>query len=504
MNIEEFKEKVLKLYISNKLSWHIKIRKEEHKDLLTYIEEHTPIQLKNNECSISTKIYCILNGLNDFPKCPKCGYIYNKVPILFKNHLCGDCSRKDKDRILKAQQTIESNGGYAKIAEKICKTRRIKEIENPNYGKDIAKKAKATKLKRYGNENYVNHDLAKRTCLKKYGVECVLQSKEIKERILKSNLEKWGVDNPSKSDEVKRRIKETHLKNHGVPYPMQDKKSIEKAKETKMERYGDPNFTNPDKCKQTKLERYGDPIWSNREQFKETFAEKTDKELNEIVKKIKKTKFERYGDENYCNIDKIKKTLLEHFGVDSPFKVEEIKERSVETYFERTGYTHPSKNPDVLEKRAKNYLAKTGYSFPAQNPKVRRLQQQKIFYNGINFGSSYELAYYIYLLDNNVSFEYQPIIALPYTYQGKVHVYHPDFKINNKLVEIKGDQFFKEDGTMKNPYDKRLNGLFEAKRQCMLQNGVKILSKDDLSDVFSYIEKTYGKNYLARFRKIKK
>ena len=55
--------------------------------------------------------------------------------------------------------------------------------------------------------------------------------------------------------------------------------------------------------------------------------------------------------------------------------------------------------------------------------------------------------------------------------------------VEGMITEVKGDHFFK-DGKMICPYHKKddspetiewRNGLFEAKHQCMIKNGVKIL-----------------------------
>ena len=34
-----------------------------------------------------------------------------------------------------------------------------------------------------------------------------------------------------------------------------------------------------------------------------------------------------------------------------------------------------------------------------------------------------------------------------------MHKYIPDFEIDGMFIEVKGDHFFKLDGTMQNPYD---------------------------------------------------
>ena len=78
--------------------------------------------------------------------------------------------------------------------------------------------------------------------------------------------------------------------------------------------------------------------------------------------------------------------------------------------------------------------------------------------------------------------------------------YKEQLEHNNEIVEIKGEQFFNKDDKFVNPYDHLLDGQWEAKYQCMIQNGVKILRKKDLKYVFSYINNTYGKDYYKRFK----
>lgn len=66
----------------------------------------------------------------------------------------------------------------------------------------------------------------------------------------------------------------------------------------------------------------------------------------------------------------------------------------------------------------------------------------------MNFDSIYEIAYYIWLVDNNIRFKYEPDMSILYIFDGKQHWYMPDFIVEGKIIEIKGDHFFKEDGTM--------------------------------------------------------
>lgn len=128
------------------------------------------------------------------------------------------------------------------------------------------------------------------------------------------------------------------------------------------------------------------------------------------------------------------------------------------------------------------------------------------------FSSSYELAYYIWLKDNNINFIYQAD-SIPFDFYGVTKHYVPDFKINDRLVEIKGIHFFENkdpNGKMICPWKhkndtpekiKLRNELFEAKHQCMIRNNVEIIT--DCSKYIEYVETKYGKSFFKE-HKIKK
>lgn len=136
----------------------------------------------------------------------------------------------------------------------------------------------------------------------------------------------------------------------------------------------------------------------------------------------------------------------------------------------------------------------------------------KYKYDNIKFSSSYELAYYIWLKDNNINFIYQAD-SIPFDFYGVTKHYVPDFKINDRLVEIKGIHFFENKNTNgkmicpwkhKNDTPEKIklrNELFEAKHQCMIRNNVEIIT--DCSKYIEYVETKYGKNFFKE-HKIKK
>lgn len=67
-------------------------------------------------------------------------------------------------------------------------------------------------------------------------------------------------------------------------------------------------------------------------------------------------------------------------------------------------------------------------------------------YNNLNFDSKAELAFYIYCKDQSLPIQ-KCSKKFEYTFEGKKHFYFPDFEIDDKLHEIKGQHFLKEDDT---------------------------------------------------------
>ena len=201
-------------------------------------------------------------------------------------------------------------------------------------------------------------------------------------------------------------------------------------------------------------------------------------------KKVEETKFERYGDPNYNNRNQARETCFKRYG--GP-----------------TGNHDPAIKAKIRE--TNNKLHNGQYS-----------QNELFYYYGQSFHSSWELAVWIYCIDNNV-----PIIRDPCMFEyndsnGETHSYTPDFMIDGKLVEIKGDQYFKEDGIMRFPYNKKkinnkwidmtyeeklyYNDLYERKHQCGLEHGVEFWRKKDIKPYIDYCNKKCP-NWDTAFRK---
>jgi len=253
---------------------------------------------------------------------------------------------------------------------------------------------------------------------------------------------------------------------HRNKTPEQREISKLKRQETCLKLYGDKNYSNKEQAQQTMLERYGG----------------TTTLTSNLKQNVQQTNIKRYG------------------GV-SPMCSTVIVNKLKETYIQNNGGMGFA-SESVLEKYKINYKEKFGVENSSQNPLVRRKQATKYKYENINFDSKPEIAYYIWLKDNNIDFEYQPNVKFEYLYENKLYYYIPDFKVENEYIEIKGLQFFKNydiNETMINPFDRTQDAKYEAKHQCMIKNNVKILTDTKIYE--NYIKNKYGKTYLDSFKR---
>lgn len=285
------------------------------------------------------------------------------------------------------------------------------------------------------------------TNLIKYGGISPMKSRAVSEKVKSTLLNRYGVENPSNIEDVVKKRRETNLKRRGVETPFQSQEVIDKIKLSCLERYGKSNISGTD-------------IWRE---------------------KVKSTCIQKYGVEHALQSkevrDKGKQTCLDKYGVEYVSQSPQFRNRVKATFLRKYGVENYSQTPEFHKKAHKRYT----------NPK----------YPNMTFGSSWEFLVYDFLLENHIDFEYQPEISLPYDYEGTHHTYHPDFIINNNVIEVKGDNFFRiNESTGKEemfcPYrdedwsDEKYDwmcGLYEAKHQCMLKNNVRILRDADIRNL---------------------
>lgn len=102
------------------------------------------------------------------------------------------------------------------------------------------------------------------------------------------------------------------------------------------------------------------------------------------------------------------------------------------------------------------------------------------WYRGIYCSSSWELAVVIYCLDHDVSISRCSEIRT-YKIDGKSFKYYPDFVIRSRIVEVKG--YHSPISIAKQSFNRDILFVFEK----------------DLKDVFSYVKRIYGKDYIKLY-----
>lgn len=264
-----------------------------------------------------------------------------------------------------------------------------------------------------------------KTSVERYGSRHAASSDEVRNRILNTVKQRYGVDSVLKSLDVQDKIHKTCVKRFGVPHPLQDSSILAKTAETMIMRHG-------------------------------------------VVNSMKLP---------YVR-EKSRKTIRARYGVDSPLQSPVIRKKAEATRMERYGFAYPAQDARVMdrivEKRIRNM----------------RLENRPMA-DGLVFDSGWELKFYQFCKSKGMDVEYHPC-CLEYFFEGKPHRYYPDFRVGDRLYEIKGDCFINKDGTWRSPF--RRDGSsddeyaaecaqMEAKRQCLMANGVVIISCKEMKNL---------------------
>lgn len=89
----------------------------------------------------------------------------------------------------------------------------------------------------------------------------------------------------------------------------------------------------------------------------------------------------------------------------------------------------------------------------------------------------------IYHLEHNIEFQ-RNTQSYEYTFNGKKHLYYPDFLVGEEIIEIKG--------YVDEPVEAKLS-------QCPIK--IKVLMKEDMKYIFDYVYQQYGKNFISLYEK---
>lgn len=224
----------------------------------------------------------------------------------------------------------------------------------------------------------------------------------------------------------------------------------ERSKQTKLNKYGKV-AVNMEKAAETKLLKYDDPNYNN-------------------VEKNKQTKFERHGNENYNNYEKCLQTVRLNWGEDNMFN----REKAVATCKERW----PKDNYNNREQAKQTCLKTLGVDNPTKSAEVHKKMHKKYVVDNESFDSSWEVTIWNYCKRHNLICKH--LIEIPYTYDNKDHVTLIDFKIDNQLVECKGDHL--------------LNGCYNGKTNVPIEAKINVYKENNVLLVTSKFIKMFEEN----------
>lgn len=321
------------------------------------------------------------------------------------------------------------------------------------------------------------------------------ERKEIGQKILKKNNENPNVVESRKhifdkiyGNKTEDEIKE--IKN----------KRLHSLSNTWENRTKKDNLEMQNKSRKTRLKNHGDETWNNRDKAKKTYKERTGYEYwmqTPVARKMQKERFENYTEEEMNTFRKSVSDGLNN--MDDKKKTKCIQNR-VKTMKNKSD---KEKN-QILIKKQNTWKQKTTEELHKIHTKAAHNTCHKYIYKNLDFHSFDEMAFFIYnveclhekIIRNNLDFYFN------YDYDNRVFSYYPDFKINEKYIEIKGLHFFENknpNGKMICPYHKKedtpetiawRNGKFEAKHQCMIHNKVEIIT--DTDKYKQYVINKYG------------
>lgn len=344
----------------------------------------------------------------------------------------------------------------------------------------------------YGKEYGIEKNLTFKSDYPKYcSYSCRTLSEEVQEKQKRTSVERYGVEYPSQSNDIQEKIKENNIRKYGVDNPSKLDYIKERQKEGYKRKYGNENYRNHVKAIETKIKKYGKGC--NWGKIKEAYSKKTKEEIIKITDKIRNTKLRKYGDEKYNNHDKCIKTLENNYGVSSSFEIPGVRNKIKSTMLKKYGVDHNFKMKGFYERHQRNH--------------------RKYEFDGYCFDSKPEVAFYIFKRDNGYDIIRNTKVFFTFNVFNIEFRYYPDFIVNGKYVEIKGDHFFKNkdvNSTMIFPWNpkigqkltkKQLDSIMEEKHRCMILNKVDIITSVKYEKYIKYVIEHYGKDF---FEKIKK
>jgi hypothetical protein len=172
-----------------------------------------------------------------------------------------------------------------------------------------------------------------------------------------------------------------------------------------------------------------------------------------------------------------KKTFEEIYGID---RANEIKEKAKKTRIEKgcVGIASTKEKEDERRQKISKALKKSSNGGGVRKGSGRG---KSGWYKGYWCDSSYELAWVIYHIDFNIDFE-RNSEGFEYFYNKEKHKFYPDF--------IKKEIYYELKGYKTKEVEAKIN---------QFPHKIVVLYEKDLKEIFNYVIKRYGKNFISLY-----
>lgn len=244
-------------------------------------------------------------------------------------------------------------------------------------------------------------------------------------------------------------------------------------KRTNLERYGVANAalipSSKEKRKQTSLKKYGcESPTQNREVKAKLWANRSQEAFSKKMKEVWENKTEEQRETQRLHVSQTHQSFSEE-------KKQQIQEKHKQTCLEKYGVDSYQRSE----------------AFRKDLPRRIKLSCKRCTYEGVHFDSSWELALWIYAQDHNLEIEKEPC-SFEYIFEGKKHIYFPDFRFQGKLLELKGNHFYRG-----NYASSRTQYKVDVVAK---EHGVEVWYRDDTLPYLEYMVQKEGKGWYKKYK----
>ena len=234
------------------------------------------------------KQYKQVNSLNIFKNINEIIYLKNNINNLENLHIFCKCGKKNK--------FINYNMGYRTYCSKKCYQDKLL-LENKDIYPNLFKELKCECCNKIFNadrkqifkwiNNYKQNKNVYITCslhCTKVLVQQKIDKEKVKQKRKKTLYEKTGNPNYRNHEQAKR----TLFKKYGILHNSQLPNFVEKVKNTKFIRYGNPNYNNKEKISKTIKTKHNVDWNSQTKEWKESMHKNKDIRMRKIYNSYKK------------------------------------------------------------------------------------------------------------------------------------------------------------------------------------------------------------------------